>query len=119
MPATDYAEPDTQTCEIEKPARGSKPAAEVKIPEALLAKFVGPVTDLYKIDQIKVSYTKYRVNVWTKRNEKNVVVPRFDIANSYYVDYSNATKVIKDETDRRVIALDGGFDASETNCCSR
>ena len=119
MPATDYAEPETELIDAKRSVPQEKRVVDVKIPEALLSKFVGPIADLYKIDQIKVSYTKYRINVWTKKDQPNAVVPRFDIAESYYVDYSNSTKVIKDETDRRVIALDGGLDAPETNCCSR
>jgi hypothetical protein len=116
MPTAELEEAPVKETVVKPVEEKAKP--EPKIPTDLLQLFVGPVVNLYKIDQHKVSYSKYRINVWTRKVEENAVVPRFNLVESYYVDYSTSTGVIKDETDRRVISLEGGVcDASETNSC--
>jgi len=56
------------------------------IPVKELEEFVGKPFD--KIDQVAVSPTNIRVNVWTKTFEKESVVPKWSLDRSYYLYYN-------------------------------
>jgi hypothetical protein len=56
------------------------------IPVKELEEFVGKPFD--KIDQVAVSPTNIRVNVWTKTFEKDTVVPKWSLDRSYYLYYN-------------------------------
>lgn len=72
--------------------------AEDKIPQEVLADFVGNVRNLFKINCMRVSpQDKYRIDVWVLKDGENEFVKSFSIAKSFYVHY-NKEVGITDET---------------------
>lgn len=61
--------------------------AKSEIPQGKLAKFVGPVENLLKIDAINVYDDRFRINVWTRTWVGDSVVPRNKIEKSFFVKY--------------------------------
>ncbi len=107
MATADAEIEDTPVEVCEAPEQKGKPEKVMPtIPRELLEKFVGAVPNLHKIDARCVSDNdgndKFRINVWTKQIDQTCVVPKFDIAASYYVSYNSKSKAkvkkINDET---------------------
>jgi len=57
------------------------------IPDKELKEWVGKPFD--RIDQSAISPTSVRVNVWTKKEEKDCVVPKWSIDRSYLLRYND------------------------------
>lgn len=94
----------------EKPTKKkSEPRPQKEIPQDKLRGFVGEVKNLYKIDAHLVHPNgKFRINVWTKTEKEDCVIPHFHLTESYYVYYTPTGEIL-DETIRKPITKESVF----------
>lgn len=72
------------------------PFRPTKIPKESLTDFIGPIKNLFKIDAIHLFSNKFRVNVWTKEDKQDTIIPVFKIHSSYFVALTQSGEIINE-----------------------
>jgi hypothetical protein len=90
--------PIMQADKSKKNAGKDKPKKTVK--EAV-AKFVGEVENMHKIDVFNVFGDNYRVNVWTKEGTEHGITHSYSIVQSYFMKFKDGKLVDLTEKNTR------------------
>lgn len=84
-----------------KTTKKSKEKPQKEIPHNKVMEFIGTVKDFYKVDcHLVHPLGKFRINVWTKEEKQDCVIPTFHLTDSYYVYYTPSGEIV-DETIKR------------------
>lgn len=76
---------------------------KMEIPQNQLREFVGHVPNLLHVDAQNVFGNFFRVNAWTKVVEEGRVIATFDIAKTFFIEYTETGEIV-DRTIRKTVS---------------